>query len=391
MAEPAAPVKKGVPFSHFLDPEDVSATKVGSQVCDLFDTYKKYVVLAEEAVASFFKGDLPDPKVGENACQIRATMYADAYNSQGFFDVLEEARSVLEKVHKQLEKVPAPSKKEKSSLRAFLKATDVDFTLDERVYNFVSGYLLHVHETSVDYFAKDLKGKVQPLATDTETNVLVERGFSKGTVKRLRKVAQKQLAFASVKAVQTMALGLPNVERQRLYPMVSGDQVKVTDHQQPVVPCFSVGEIIFSHACANKIPIVVRIHQVDAETAVEKGQTLFFFKSNGAKYTPAVFDDFSGKEAAIMTDSASISYPVLTKGQLEKEMYSRSIVETLMAFMAVHPSYGGGLKNHPGPEEEFSRREPYAMLADEWGCSVEDPLVCRPFHMYPIVLAKLKL
>ena len=389
MSFEAVPVKPNVPFCHFLGEREASTPN--SHLPEIFELYKKCVALGLEAITYIVEGNLPDPNVGENACQIRAVIFANDYNSDDFSVVLHASKAVFEKNLINLKDSPSPAPKVANRLDAFLQKNDLTFTLDERVYRLVLGYLLHLHEPSLNHsFAKDLKGKVQPFGKDKETTVLTEKGFSRAAIRKLKKVAQYQLALGSVKAVQSLAQGLRQSERDRLVPMVNGNEVKITEHGYTVIPCFSTSEVLFTHACAQKTPLVVRIHQVNATTAKEEGCTTFFFKSNGDQYALVAAEDFSGNEAVIVTDAASIADPVLKKEELEQQMASRPIVDTLMAFMATHPAYGGGLKNQPGPVEESEKREALAEKAKAWGCCPENPTVCRPFHMYPAVFSKLK-
>lgn len=114
------------------------------------------------------------------------------------------------------------------------------------------------------------------------------------------------------------------------------------------------------------------------------GLKTFFFKSYGAHYESTTEESILDKRSAVMVHAMSDASPMLTQSELQAELSQREITETILAFMATDPAYGGDCKHDPGPEEENEFREPYAVKAREWGCCPENQRVCRLIHMQAV-------
>jgi len=257
----------------------------------------------------------------------------------------------------------------------------MDFSIDERVYQLVSAHLLTLTREPERGFKKDEDGKVGPWETIKQTDGLRAKiGLTGKAAKTVESIARVYLSHASVVWLQKKAREIPS---ERLGRLITENERR-TRLGLYTVPCFSGAEILFAHARGQKTPLVVRIHQLDADTASETGTATFFFASDGRQYELATRESAVQSQAVIMTDAISSSSPVLTEEQLREHLRSRDITETILAFMATHPVYGGDLKLEKGPLEESAITEAYSVKAVEWGCAPSNPLVCRLYHMYPL-------
>ena len=329
------------------------------------------------------EGHIPDPTVGENACQIRAAMFTDFVNSDAFEQVIGESKNTLQYALEKFNNIN-PSKSEKSTLNKYLN--DFETKIDERVYQLITAYLLTMTREPKRGFDKS-EGKVHTWEKVEEVKGLQKEGFSTANARTIEKTSKQYLANASVQFLQKKALSIhPDEEGCRLHGLVSGKNVKITDLKLCTAPCFSGAEIIVANARACQTPLVVRIHQVDSETVIEEGAVTFYFTSNGSQYCQTTKEEAAKKKAVIFCEAISSAHPVLNCKQLQKKIGRRDVIETILAFMASHPVYGGDLKRLGPPQEEAERRKFYADKALRWGCCPENPRVCRIYHMFPASL-----
>lgn len=375
------------PVCRFLGSE-TSEKKSGPQFYDIAQNYTNLVSAALVAIDRVCKRDIPDPTVGENACQFRAGLFAEFINSEDFSTVIETAKKTLEKAQEQLEKTP-PSKKDWNSLDAFLKANDAVVVLDKRVALLTAAHLLTLTREPQRSFSKDSEGVVQPCESVAETDGLKKAGFGTSSARKVGKTAKQFLAEETVQFLKEKAKTvLPEQEGERLYKILSEKTITTSNPELHTAPCFSGTQVLLANACQTKTPLVVKIHQLDAESNREEGDVTFFFTSDGTRFQPSDRKDIPDRKAVIGLDAISVAHPVLSKVELEKEIFSRDIRETLLAFIATHPVYGGDKKREPGPNEEDSLRKEYTTKALTWGCSPANPRVCRFYHTYPAFLEK---
>jgi len=360
--------------------------QAGDRLADSVKSYAVVVEVALETITRLQAGKIPDPTVGENACQLRAAFYTEILNADHFDQTLKTAKTALETAREKLKEAKPTGKREQCSLDTFLQKNNAHASLDERVHLLVLGRILEKTRAAQRSFAKDsVLGGVQPLEKVVEKDELKQAGLSKTAIQAIEKYAKKTLSQYSVSVVQAWAKELPDaIKSIRVSPLVSGANVKTTKLGLETSPCFSSAEVWLDTICRQKTPLILRISQVNAETGDVAGREVFFFKSDGNCYEPATEDDVKDKPAAFFIDAASIANPVLSRDELELELKKREIRATLLAFLATHPVYGGDCKNEPGPPEEDVYRATYVEHAREWECSPQKPRVCRPFHVYAV-------
>ncbi len=362
------------------------------------ENYQNIISFGIETMNKVKEGYIPDPTVGENACQIRAAMFGEFMNSADFSNTVETTKINLEntlqaikeikpKIDEKFQKV----RKEKDeqlktsytcTLENLLENYRLNITLDERICQLIAADLLMFCRMPKRSFEK-LDGKVQPLEKIEQIDALRARNFSANTVTTIDKAARKYLSEASVQFLQKKAkMIIDEDEQNRLYSSVSGQNVKTTKLGLSSVPCFSGSEIIFAQAHQQKIPLVVKVLRLDSETASQEGEEIFFFQSDGSRYCQVDKEKITQK-AMLVCEAVSIAHPVLSKEALQEEIKKRDIKEAILAFMATHPIYGGELKTvKEGPEEENEKRKEYIDKALEWGCCPDNQRICRLYHMY---------
>jgi hypothetical protein len=352
---------------------------------DLICSYRNLVVVGFSTLERLERGKVPDPTVGENACQIRGTMFAAFLNAVDFPAVLLKSKRVLARNLNRLLVVELP--KEDASLESFLRDNRLCAELDRRVVHLVAGRLLELSRGEcVDTFAKDAEGNVSPEETVRDTGGLVTVGFSVTLSQKIDRFAKKFLADASVAFLQREALKVsPSEKGELLYSLVSGENVRTTKMGLRTAPCFSGTRVLLDKASRRGIPLVLHIFHVDGETAQVATVSVFFFLPERGRYVPAPKRAVvTASRGAIRFDAASITHPVLSREQLVQELLSRDFCELLLACMAGHPPYGGDLKTAACPLEERALAQEYAAKAEEWGCSVRNPRLCRFWHVYPV-------
>ncbi len=380
---------KQLSLSCFLGENSIQ--KKGENVWNLVKSYKSVIEVALETLDRLHEGRVPDPTVGENACQLRAVIYTGILNAEDFEQTLQTAQSVLRSALENLKKAALPGKHEFISLDAFLTINQADAPIDQRIHWFILGRILEKTRKPDRGFSLDAQGQVEYLEKIVAIDGFKGAGFSPTAIRNLESYAKKALSHHSVAIVQGWALDLPDKEEsQRLYALVSGDKVKTTNQKLATAPCFSSAQVCFDLVCRERTPFILRVKQINAETAGTEGIEAFFFASNGISYERTKEENVLKRRAAILIDAASIASPILTRKQLKHELDQREIRETLLAFLATHPVYGGGCKKEPGPIEEAAVRQPYAEKARQWECCPENPRVCRLYHIYAVSTAQWK-
>lgn len=393
-------------YYNLLDQSGI--TEMSNQALGSFlENYQKTIVVGLKGIETFKKGRIPDPSVGENACQIRATMLSEFINSEDFLSTVEKTQATFEGILAKIDEVKRHVKERsgkktrkkgepsetpvKPTLEAFLKEEGIEASIDQRVSLWIAAYFLTLCRESEVGFAK-IDGRVKLWENIKDIPGLKNEGFGRNHVATIEKAAKKYLSEASVTYLQHKAQEIaPEEEGKRLFGMVSGKHVKKTKLSLSTAPCFSGAEILLASAIQQKTPLVVRVAKLNPETAMKEGEEIFFFKSDGSTYQLSVPEEIADKKAAIFCDAVSVADPILSREELEKEFTGKGIKEIILAFMATHPSYGGDLKTLPPPPEESDRLKAYAEKAHEWGICPDNQRVCCLFHMYSSSLHKMEV
>lgn len=395
----------GVSLTRFLG-TDTGVPKINKEVGVHYESYQRLVGLTLRALEKVSEGMIPDPTVGENACQLRSGFYTEIYNAADFSTMIEQTKATLLDVKSKFserkfvfkhptvisgtilrEKVSVP----KGSVDHFLDSVGVSVTVDPRVMMIVAGFFLEMARPATYAFALEggrvvINQHVQKDGSDE----LKQLGYkSKVSVHNFSEMFKVALSKFSVQEAQRCASAVvPEEESERLLRMVSGDRVKVTAQGLYTVPCFSSSEALLHRAHQLGTPLVVRIHRVDAMTAAVSGVVDFFFKSEEGNYVPGFSADLVTKRSAIFCEAVSAVHPALTEEEVRAEMATRDITEVILAFMATHPVYGGSLNGMKGHDEERAVRKPLKAKAMEIGCCMKNQKFCRLFHMMAVPTAK---
>lgn len=348
--------------------------------------YQKLVPVALEALGALERGNIPDPTVGENACQLRAWKFAEFFNSANFEQALEQSICNLKRaqpaIETAIETVRMASFKEWHPLDRFLETFRCQISLDERVYQLISAHFITLAWKPVRSFQKTESDGVQPREVIEENNALQRHFGHDKTARKVAKVAKKYLARASILALQEAAeyhqKELPDQLR------ILTNSVRETTQELMTAPCFSSAEVILADTIEKRIPIVVKIHQVDRETTKIAGSVTLFYVSNGFDYVLSSRKTVSQTKAWIMIEAASIANPIIKADEIVSRMEKAGLKKIFLAYMASHPVYGGDLHEEKGPHEEARRRTEFIENAVVLGCCKENPELCRIYHIYPM-------
>lgn len=391
----------GVSMARFLG-TDTTVLKPNREVGIHFESYQRLINVTLKALEKASEGSIPDPTVGETACQLRAGMYTETVNAPHFREMIDQTKARLEATKEKIcfgkfvfknpkviigtllgEKISFSP----GSVDQFFHSINVDVEIDLRIVPFIAGLILDmVRPTTYSFGIHNGAVVVHQHEHTGGSPELSALGYkSKMSTLNLSKVFRTMLAEESVKSVQRYAKSIqPMEESARLLRMVGDERVKTTEHGLATVPCFSGSQVILHRACQMETPMVVRIFRTDAETAHVDGIVEFFFKPVAGRYVSAPKEVLKEKPSAILCEAVSVAHPPLTEEEVRTEMGARDINEVIMAFMATHPVYGGDLNKMKGHPEENQARKPFKAKALEIGCCIKNQRFCRLFHMLAV-------
>jgi hypothetical protein len=391
----------GMDITRFLD-TNTAVQKPFKEMIIQFDNIKKLVSIFSAAVQKLAEGVIPDPTVGENACQLRAGLYTEIVNSPNYEELIAQSKQILDTTRKRLMDSTfkivrgrahvTSYEGEKTEFRMetiegmcrFLK---IDTRIDSKIALIAEGIILDFVRPCTYSFAME-NGQVVINQDETyaSTAEVAESGFTSViAVKKLSDTIKKHLSRKSSKFVaRCAAKAKPPDEAVRLVRMVTGDRVRDTKLGFRAVPCFSSSQAVFCSAAENATPLVVRIFRTDATTAAVVGAVELFFIPTDGVYQPVPKETIAAQRAAMLCEAVSAASPPLSEEEIKMELSGHNIIQTIMAFMATHPVYGGDLKGCKGHEEETEARQPFKAIAKEFGFCIKNQRVCRPFHMLAV-------
>lgn len=394
-------ISVGMDITRFLD-TNTSVQKPFKEMIIQFDNIKKLVSIFSAAIQKLAEGVIPDPTVGENACQLRAGLYTEIVNSPNFEELIDQSKHTLDSTKKRLMDSSFKIVRGRAHVTSF-EGDKVEFRMesiqemcrflkinthiDSKIALLAEGVILDFARPCTYSFAMEQEQVViNQDETEASAPELSQCGFTSViAVKKLTDSIKKHLSRKSSKFVaRCAAKAKPPDEAARLVRMVTGDRVKDTKLGFRAVPCFSSSQAIFYNASENGTPLVVRIFRADAASAVVIGAVEFFFLPMDGVFTPVPKEAITTQRSAMLCEAVSAASPPLSEEEIKMELSGRDIIQTIMAFMATHPVYGGDLKKCKGHEEETEARQPFKAIAKEFGFCIKNQRVCRPFHMLAV-------
>ncbi|MBS0629385.1 MAG: hypothetical protein JSS30_04070 [Verrucomicrobia bacterium] len=314
------------------------------------------IALSIAAIQAFIRGDMPDPLVGENACQIRAAYYCAQATDSEKMESLKEICPKLEDLMARVSKLKMP---EMASVDQVIEENDLDLSLPPVVAPIVFGHILTVSKQSeLSIQKKDLSLKEE---CDPKKLEAVSNGYARDLIKHSR----RSLSAWSVQYLRDEAARLN----------MPGPENVLTDHMGlQTAPAMPGMKVLCAAMKANGIMIVLKNRIIDEE-GKDGGQITLHYSPDYQVVTPRPQD--VGRPAMII-EAVSISSRAAE--QLEKEIIAEGIESIILANFAAHPQYGGSCKlSEPKADGE---RERWHEIAKRRGLCAANPDLCRMYHIY---------
>ena len=188
----------------------------------VLSNYRGLMGLARAAVSAFLAGDLPDPLVGENACQIRAALYAHIIQDGEMMTDLKKVCALIEKNHGELEHIKLPEGKARYSVMDVLQSQQLDLCVPLRMSS-VIGPILFGHILTVTKLS-DLKIEKAEVSLKESNDPKLLQGLSVGFAKDIIREGRKVLSNCSIQYLRNEVRLLPMSSRKRAvdYPYGEG-------------------------------------------------------------------------------------------------------------------------------------------------------------------------
>ncbi|PIS02049.1 MAG: hypothetical protein COT85_07890 [Chlamydiae bacterium CG10_big_fil_rev_8_21_14_0_10_42_34] len=392
-ASPPSPVfEKGINFPASLTDENKNHSlsdllpydahkKVQGHLTNGLKEYKMLLVSARDTITEFLSGNLAsfDSLVGENACQIRATLLAlisKYFPIEG--DLL--LKSILDQIKKieSIKEIPDS----KQTLGSYLRENSLELPINTKELFLIASHILTKVRVLLPPDAE--KKIVRNENTNTKkikTISPVSSTFSRELVKKLRSLVSR----ASVQFVQDIADILP-------IPEPIADMVSETyslEHNKfgrlKCLPCFWYTLILLEYSIKFDIPIILKVKQIATDRNHEVLKELpFYFKVVQNQYQAVDLCELSPKEPALVIFASCCrkadEFPVLD--QWKDEILKFNPREMILAYAAAHRQYPDEDNDKVVSKANCELYHHYKEKANEWGCSLNNPRLFFLVHAY---------
>lgn len=356
----------------------------GLHASNLHNYLKKYleiVMLSQEALECFARRDLSffDPLVGENACQIRASMLAEILNKEGLDEQLQYIRKRLAQhaldIKAMIDNLPKTTNAD--SFRSFLIQKNALFELSEEMAVIISSYILtqgKIVEYKPNDFGVPSRHERMLAKTFNERNGMVT-SFANSLIAKL----QKKLSEVSVIYMQRLARGLTLSNEEKTASMkVFEPHVKTDERHRKTTPCYPTMRLILKNMFINKIPIVLKIEQFMKGQSEPYGTFALMFGNQGPGNFSIIKDPakFLQKGAMFIHAKSITDLPQSAKA-LEEKIDQGNVADLILSAAADHPQYGSDDNGRP----EDIMCEQHRKLADKVGTSRRNPSLFMIEHI----------
>lgn len=357
------------------------SVKKGERFKDSLQEYLLLLTACEQVLEALKRGDFKsfDPLVGENACQIRAVKLAVIFSDT--FEICDRLVQSLTQAKTTVQtylstdnrKIPADL-----SLQDVLK--NIEITLDYRFAFLLKSFLLTKVKIVRD--PKEDKPLVKNDYTDTKKvkEILkVGSAFAHNLIMHLR----GKLSERSVKFVQKIA------QEEML------SQSYIFDHRGlQCLPCFWATKALLKHALTNNVPIVLLAEQkaADQEHRVVNRTAITYMatKEGYLAVDPTTLDQ--ERPALYLYGSSCSNFSDLLEVNVwEQKLRDHCPMEMILAYAASHRQYPDSSQDAIFEEKADPSYSHYKRIAQEWGCSLENPALFFLAHAYCDKIANIGL
>lgn len=356
----------------------------GKGVKNKLSNYSGLMGLTHTAISAFLNGDLPDPLVGENACQIRAALYTDLAQDQEIVIELKKVCEMLEKNSGPLAK--AVVGKTRSSLMDVLGENHLDLCIPQGIGSIVCS-ILFGHILTVTKVSLLTIEKVEVSLKESNDPKLL-KGISTGFAKDLIKESRKSLADRSIKYLRSEACLLPMSPKIKSLIAIMETEVLSDPLGLQTAPLLAGMQIILASMKKHHTPIVLKDRMIDVE-GIDAGTVSMVFEPTGKDGEYEAVENLSAVKkdrAGVIVEAVSISEKPCDNKQLATSIIKIGIETIILANCAAHPQYGGSNKGVEPPQTE--EREALKEIALQEGLCDRNPKLCRIYHIYGRHLAK---
>jgi hypothetical protein len=356
------------------------------------EQYKCLVKLVMAALEKLKTQELQyfDPLVGENACEIRAVMFADlaqnASIAQNITTHLLELKNKIEKLEAFTKVIPL----QKMSFAKMLENQGCEVTLPKIFVAATLAHVLTVTKVSrIEFVLNKSESCLEMRVREkTKFNLTIPgENVEEAFAKKIDKTARKILSQYSVEYVQAVAKELPLNEKIE-------DQRKciATAHQDGngrlTIPCFAYMDLLLRHSLLRRIPILLKVSSVDPQSLKPGKAISFFYEVKNAAYelsNEATLINFP-QQAIIVIEGFSMGAEYLDNQTLKQKLQAIPLKEIVLCNEAAHPQYAGDKHDTERPSNK--RCEKYKEIAQKKGLCKKNALLCYMDHVHVDTLAR---
>ncbi len=374
-----------------ISPENTSlldifpVAKVPLQPSEILINLKKYLsflMMAQEALDKFEKRIMHffDPLVGENACQVRAAMFAEIINKEGMDEhLISTQKHLADHADKMKELLAHLNIKSLNvdTFKSFLEKNNAFLEISVEISVIISSFILS--ETRVVEYKPVDFGIPCRYESNPHKIFAKRKSLSLGFAFDIIKIAQAKLSEFSVNYIQRLALQLPLSQEERTASrQVFGDFVKLDDRQRKFTAFFPTLGLVLKELHRIGIPIILKIKQYVKGQSQPYGMVSLVFGNQGKDdYCSLSPDEGLCKKGAMFIHTISITESKQDAKELEEKILKHKITDLMLSAAADHPAYGFDKKLRP----EDPLCDKYRDLAHEWGTCRSNPSLFMVEHI----------
>lgn len=355
--------------------------KKHSKLADGLKEYKMLLIATEQALMFYFHGELSnfDSLVGENSCQIRATMLSliTKFSNIDIKNLLSEVRSKIKVINNFTEENSSAT-----FLKEFVEENNLHLKLNHSEAFLISSYIL----TQVRVILPPNPSKRIVRNESTVTRKVKEISpvgstFARELVKKLRNF----VSSASVIFIQEAADLLPIPKS--FSKMVSDKYCVEYDKfgRLKCLPSFWYTFVLIQYSLALELPLLLIVNQIASDRNHEvMNEVSLYFKVDKGRYVSTSRNEFSeNTPALVILGSCCRKFADFPPFEIwKKELLKYNPSDLLLAYAAAHRQYPDEEKDILVSESNCEAFSYYRSKAHEVGCSLKNPSLFFLVHAY---------
>ena len=368
--------------------------KVHSKLSDGIKEYKLLLVAARDSISHFLDGNLFyfDALVGENSCQIRATLLSIIAHHYE----LEEAQKTLQKIVQLLSKIEIleeniTADQENITLHSYLKEHELDLLVNKSEFYLVISYVLtKVRVILPPNPEKRIVRNESTVTTKVKEISPVGSSFARDLVKKLRSLAS-DISVRFVQEIPEM-LALPEYIADRV------SDKYCTQHDKfgrlKCLPCFWYTLLLMKYSLDLQLPIVLIIKQIHSDINYsESNQAIFYYNVINGKYLQTSACSFNADIPAliVMGSSCRKSHEFPEHKNWRDEILNYDPIDLILSYAAAHRQYPDETKDILITQHNDQELMHYQSIAKQWGCTLDNPSLFFLVHAFCDKISNINL